>query len=174
MSVIVDVRDLVRQPGSSRPLQVSEPIEGLAAGLAMVPQDRPVDAALLMESVVEGILVTGPLSGVMTLECARCLKRFDHEFQVRVQEMFAEGVSPEDDEYPLAEGHVDLEPMMRDAILLSAPYAPLCRPDCQGLCPRCGGDRNLGECTCGPAVDLRWAPLMELNLDMIDDPSKGA
>jgi uncharacterized protein len=171
MSVLVDVRDLVRAPGSSRPLQVSEPIEGLTAGLASVPDERPVDADLLMESVVEGILVTGPVSGVMRLQCARCLKTFEHEFQVRVQELFSEGVSPDDDQYPLAEGHVDLEPMMRDAILLSAPFAPLCRPDCKGLCPRCGGDRNLGECTCGPEVDPRWGPLIDLK---IDDPSKGA
>ena len=67
MSVVIDVRDLVRYPGSSRALQVVEPIEGLAAGLAAVPQDRPVDADLLLESVVEGVLVSGPVMGAAGL-----------------------------------------------------------------------------------------------------------
>jgi uncharacterized protein len=165
MSVVIDVRDLVRSPGSSRALQVVEPIEGLAAGLAAVPQDRPVDADLLLESVVEGVLVSGPVTGVMTLTCARCLKPFEHGFDVRVQELFSEGATAEDDEYPLQQGHVDLEPMIRDAVVLSMPFAPLCRPDCMGLCPRCGGDRNLGECACGLELDARWAPLTDLKLD---------
>jgi uncharacterized protein len=82
-----------------------------------------------------------------------------------VQELYAPEASPEDDEYPLLEGAVDLEPMIRDAILLAMPFAPLCRPDCRGLCERCGGDRNLGECHSPPEVDVRWAPLLELNLE---------
>jgi uncharacterized protein len=49
--------------------------------------------------------------------------------------------------------------MVRDAIGLQLPFAPLCRPDCAGLCERCGGDRNLGECSCEEQIDARWAPL---------------
>ena len=163
MAVAVDVRDLLRHPGSSRTVSVEEPIPGLQTELAQVPGD--VDADLLFESVVEGILVTGPVTGTMTLACARCLKPFDAPFSVRVQELFAEGAGPEDDEYVLAEETVDLEPMLRDAVVLAMPFAPLCREDCLGLCERCGGDRNLGECSCGPEVDVRWAPLSGLELD---------
>jgi uncharacterized protein len=179
VTAVIDVRDLIGQPGSSREVHVSEPMSDLGTELAVVPEDRPVGADLRLESVVEGILVSGPLRGVMTMTCARCLKPFDAAFDLEVQELYAPEASPEDDEYPLMEGAVDLEPMIRDAVLLEVPFAPLCRPDCQGLCERCGGDRNLGECTCQPEVDARWAPLLELNLDELnigpagDTPRRG-
>ena len=165
MSAVIDVRDLIGQPGSSRQVHVSEPIPDLATRLAVVPEDRPVGAELLMESVVEGILVSGPLRGLMSLTCARCLKGFEAEFDLDVQELYVPAASPEDDEYPLVEGAVDLEPMIRDAVLLAMPFAPLHSPDCLGLCERCGGDRNLDECRCDPEVDARWAPLLELNIE---------
>jgi uncharacterized protein len=157
----VDVRDLVDHPGASRTVHVDEAVDGLRLELAAVPDDAPIHADLLLESVVEGILVSGPVSGRVSLSCARCLRTFDDGFGVRVRELFARGARPGDDEYPLSpSGEIDLEPMVRDAVLLSMPFSPLCRPDCQGLCERCGGDRNLGECTCGPEpADPRWAAL---------------
>jgi uncharacterized protein len=166
MTAVIDVRDLIGHPGTSRRIRVSEPIPGLGTHLSEVPADRPVGADLLLESVVEGILVSGPLRGVMVLTCARCVKPFDDAFHLDVQELYVPEAQPDDDEYPLVEGSVDLEPMIRDAVLLSMPFAPLCRPDCQGLCERCGGDRNLGECTCQPVADPRWAPLKELEIEL--------
>ena len=166
MTVLIDVRDLVGQPGSSRTVRVEEAIGGLATQLATVPEERPVGADLLLESVVDGVLVTGPVSGTMTLSCARCLKSFERAFTLEVQELFASDVIGGEEGYPLGgEGRLDLEPMIRDAVVLAMPFAPLCRPDCLGLCPRCGGDRNLGECACPPEVDPRWAPLLDLHLD---------
>jgi uncharacterized protein len=164
VSTVIDVRDLIGAPGSSRPVHVAEPIAGLAMQLASVAEDRRIGADLLLESVVEGIVVTGSVTGVMTLSCARCLKSFDQGFELGVQELFSVDVQPDQDEYPMEEGQLDLEPMIRDVVLLSMPFAPLCRPDCRGLCSRCGGDLNLGECRCPPEVDLRWAPLSDLNL----------
>jgi DUF177 domain-containing protein len=164
MSTVVDVRDLVDSPGSSRPVRMDEAIAGLATQVALVPEDRLVGGTLLLESVTDGILVSGRVSGVMTLACARCLKSFDRAFDLEVQELFVPGAQPDDDEYPLNDGHLDLEPMIRDVVMLSMPFAPACRPDCRGLCPRCGGDRNLGECTCTAEVDPRWAPLSDLRL----------
>jgi DUF177 domain-containing protein len=163
----IDVRDLVGHPGQSREVRVDEPVEGLSSGLATVPEDAPVEAALLLESVVEGILVSGPLRGSMRLSCARCLKTFEQPFDVSVHELFIPGRADDSDEYPLADdGAIDIEPMVRDAVVLSMPFSPLCRPDCQGLCERCGGDRNLGECTCGPApTDPRWEALSEIRFD---------
>ena len=75
MTVAVDVRDLLDHPGASRTVQVREPVPGLATEVASVPEDHPVAAELLIESVVEGLLVTGPLEGTMVLVCARCLNR---------------------------------------------------------------------------------------------------
>jgi DUF177 domain-containing protein len=161
----IDVRDLLEHPGSSREVHLAEPFDGLEAALAEVPGDAPVQVDVLLESVVEGILVSGLLRGRIDYQCARCLKPFSGDFRVEVTELFALEPSAEEDQYPVREGAIDLEPMVRDAVLLAVPFSPLCRPDCLGLCERCGGDRNLGECTCPPAVDPRWEPLGRLGLD---------
>jgi uncharacterized protein len=162
----VDVRDLLAQPGASRRVAKEERIRGMRTEMAGVPEERPVRIEVLLESVVEGILVSGPLSGEIEGRCSRCLKEFDRGFRVEVRELYAHGAEEDqDDEYPIREGTIDLEPMVRDAVVLSIPFSPLCRPDCLGLCERCGGDRNLGECFCGPEVDARWAALDQLELE---------
>lgn len=165
MTQPVDVRDLLARPGSSREIRLAKVIHGLRTELAEVPADAPVQVDLLLESLVEGILASGPISGRIAYRCARCLKPFSGELRLDVSELFARGASEEDDEYPLAEGTIDLEPMIRDAVVLSLPFSPLCRSDCLGLCERCGGDRNLGECTCPPRTDPRWEPLDWMDLD---------
>jgi uncharacterized protein len=165
VSQAIDVRDLLEHPGSSREVHLAEVFDGLETALAEVPPDRPVRVDVLLESVVEGILVSGPLSGRIDYHCARCLKPFSGDLRVEVTELFALEPAAEEDQYPVREGAIDLEPMVRDAILLAIPFSPLCRSDCLGLCERCGGDRNLGECTCPPAVDPLWEPLGRLGLD---------
>jgi uncharacterized protein len=170
VSIQIDVSDLLDQPGASRRLEVERPVADLRTELVRVPDGAPVGADLLLESVVAGILASGDLHGTFALTCARCLTGFEAPFDLHVQELFGADVAPEDpDGYPLGDGQVDLEPVIRDVVMLAMPYSPLCRSDCQGLCERCGGDRNLGECTCEPAVDARWAPLADLVLD--DDDS---
>lgn len=156
----VDARELVGRPGSVRSLTVAEPVDGLKTGLASMPGD--VRARLEMEGVEDGVVAQGLLEGSMTLTCARCLKTFEQNFSAEVREIFA--LRAGDDEYPVsAGGEIDLEPMVRDAVILAMPFSPLCRPDCKGLCARCGGDRNLGECTCPPEErDSRWAALDQL------------
>ena len=163
----IDVRDLVGHPGTSRTIHVDEPVEGLGLALSEVPEDAPIEADLLLESVVEGILVSGPIHGFMRFSCARCLRESQQAFDLRVNELFSTDIDPAEDDYVLRpEGAIDLEPMVRDAVLLSMPFSPLCRPDCLGLCGRCGGDRNLGECTCPPAAaDPRWAVLGDIRLE---------
>lgn len=174
MTIAVDVRDLVGHPGASRSVHVEEAIEGLQTGLAQVAGQTPVDADLLLESVVEGILASGEVVGTYVETCARCLTPMQRPFRLRVQELFAPGAAPDDpDEYPLMQGEIDLEPLIRDAVLLAMPYSPLCKPDCLGICERCGGNRNLGECTCEPATDVRWAPLSAIRFPEANDGDGG-
>ncbi len=161
----VDVRELLAQPGSSQQVHVTEPVPDLATELVRVPVEIGVDVDVLLENVVEGILVSGPLAGTFALRCARCLTGFTQEFRIEVHELYTPGASDQDDQYPLAEGAIDLEPMVRDNVMLSMPFSPLCRPDCRGLCERCGGDRNRNECSCGPEADPRWAALDQLTVD---------
>ncbi len=161
----IDVHDLLHRPGASRRWRGSETLEGVATEMASLPEDAAVRIELLLESVVEGILASGTLSGRIAFRCARCLKDFDRSVEVRVRELFAHAPVDEQDQYPITDGEIDLEPMVRDAVLLSMPFSPLCKGDCLGLCPRCGGDRNLGECACGPETDPRWAALSSLELN---------
>ena len=161
----VDVHDLLHKPGASRKWRRAETLASLSTEMASVPERAPVTIDVLLESVVEGILATGSLSGQMSFRCARCLKDFEGDFDVRVRELFTHAPHEDGDDYPITEGVIDLEPCVRDALVLSMPFSPLCRDDCLGLCSRCGGDRNIGECACGPEVDARWAALSSLQLD---------
>lgn len=180
MIAAIDVRDLVGHYGASRTEHVSGTIDDLATTLAGLSEDTPVTGELVLESLEEGILASGRLRGSMSLSCARCLKEFEQGFSVELRELFAPFPHEDSDEYPLdPEGFLDPHQMMRDAIGVELPFAPVCRPDCRGLCARCGGDLNLGECSCAePEVDPRWdgltALLEELNLPTSgDDAGRG-
>jgi uncharacterized protein len=160
----VDVRDLIGHPGTSKEVAVSGKIEGLGTEVASLREDAPVEGDLLLESVIEGILVSGRLTGALHLRCARCLTEFDAPLAVDVSELFLAEPDDEADTYPLdPEGFIEPEQMVRDAIGVELPFSPLCKPDCLGLCPVCGGDRNLGECPGDhPSTDPRWAELEKL------------
>lgn len=158
----VDVHDLMHRPGASRRVGMTEKVAGLSTEMVVISEEVRVDG--LLQGVEEGIVVSGTVSGRMTCNCARCLKEFSQALDVEVRELFTH-TSSEEDDYPITDGEIDLEPCARDALLLSVPFAPLCKQDCLGLCPRCGGDRNLGECACGPEIDERWAALSSLKVD---------
>lgn len=165
----IDVRDLVGRYGASRTEQIGGTIDDLATELAGLREDAPITGELTLEALDEGILASGSVEGSLFLRCARCLKEFDRGFSVDVRELFVPFPHEDSDEYALdPEGYLDPDQMVRDAIGVELPFAPVCRPDCRGLCARCGGDLNLGECTCTePETDPRWdgldALLDELN-----------
>lgn len=160
----IDVSELLRHPGSQRRLELREEVPGLALDLAQVAGEPDLD--LLAESVVEGILITGAVSGTYRLECRRCLQEVTESFSVPVEELFLSG-PPDVDAYRVDGEFIDLEPMVRDAVVLGMPLNPLCRPDCRGLCPQCG--QNLNEADCGhrpERIDVRWEPLRRLKETM--------
>lgn len=155
----IDVRDLLGHPGAAKNVRVDEAVPGLHTELADVPEDAPVVGEFTLESVVEGIFVHGSIGGRFALRCARCLKEFERDFDLDLDEMYVREPGPEDD-YALAPDlTLDPEPMVRDAVVLEMPFSPLCSLDCLGLCPVCGGDRNLGECPGHDSVDPRWSAL---------------
>jgi uncharacterized protein len=165
----IDVRELLGRPGTVREEPIRGTVDGLATELVRVPDDTPIAAELLLESVVEGIVVSGHVGGTWRLRCARCLTEFDRPFDVTVSELFVPAPSEGDDAYPLGpEGELDPDQMVRDAVGVEMPFSPLCRPDCQGLCEICGGNRNLGECPGHTPVDPRFTVLTELFPDLPD------
>jgi uncharacterized protein len=159
----IDVRDLVASPGSSRRELLAGTVQGLGTELALVPDDAPIGGEVLLEAVVEGILVSGTITGTWRLHCARCLTAFDAPFTVEVGELFVTRPDDDGEDYvldPLV--GLDPEQLVRDAVGVELPFSPLCREDCLGLCEVCGGNRNLGECPGHERVDPRFAVLSEL------------
>jgi len=143
----IDVRELAEHPGSSKRVHLREAVPGLALQLAEVPPDAPIEGELLLENVVEGIFVSGEVEGRMVLQCARCLSSFDRDFSVEVGDLFSTEADPVDEDiYPIEDaGSLDPEPMVRDAVLLSMPFSPLCRPDCKGLSSDAGATATSGR-----------------------------
>jgi DUF177 domain-containing protein len=150
-------------------VHVDEPVPGLRTELADVPDDAPIEGDLTLESVSEGIYVSGRVLGRFAMRCARCLKEFTRGFDLEMAELVPREASPEDDYALASDLTLDPEPMVRDAVVLEMPFSPLCRPDCLGLCEICGGDRNLGECPGHEASDPRWAGLDALRLNDDDE-----
>jgi uncharacterized protein len=160
----IDVRELLEHPGASRTVHLDEAVADLRTELVEVPADAPIVGDLTLESVVEGIYLHGSVRGRMRMRCARCLKEFDSPFEIALAELVSKEPT-EDDDYRLeADDMLDPEPLVRDAVVLEMPFSPLHSPDCQGLCPVCGGDRNLGECPGHDEVDPRWSALEGLEL----------
>jgi uncharacterized protein len=163
----IAVGDLLGHPGTSRVVLVRGTLEDLSTEVATVAGE--ITADLLLESVVEGILVSGRLTGELSLSCARCLDPFARPFELEAHELFIEAPPPDGDDYRLGpEGSLDPGQMALDLIGVEMPFAPLCRPDCLGLCDTCGGNRNLGECPGHEEVDPRWAGL-EAVLERMSD-----
>ena len=111
---------------------------------------------------MEGVLVSGTATAPLTGECGRCLEPVDTTSTVDLQELFAYADSEEQDEdVSLMEGDLlDLEPSLRDAVVLALPLTPLCRQDCAGLCAECGERLDdLPEDHAHDAPDPRWAAL---------------
>ncbi len=125
--------------------------------------EATVVVALRLESFSGGVRATGVLEAPWHGICRRCSLAVEGVVRVNVDERYLhDRVAGDEESYPLESDVLDLAPLVHDAILLDLPLAPLCRPDCAGLCPFCGIDRNEASCDCAPAPDARWAMLDEL------------
>ena len=138
-----------------------------------VPEGAPVELDLRLEAVMEGVLVTGTASAELAGECARCLEPIDDVVDVRFQELFVyddQDYSSEDDEVSTLEDDLlDLESLLRDAVVLALPFQPLCQDDCPGLCTECGARlADEPDHTHEAPIDPRWAALTELTQDPTD------
>jgi uncharacterized protein len=174
---VLDIRELGRRPGSQRKVSRTVPAPaGLGIEVLRVPEGSQVEIDLRLEAVMEGVLVTGSASVGLEGECVRCLESISDEVEVDFQELFvyhdqgshrggeAAPADPEDDETSRLEGDLlDLEPLLRDAVVLALPFQPLCEDDCPGLCTECGARLadDPGHAH-EAAIDPRWGRLQEL------------
>ncbi len=175
-----NVAQLLRgQAGASRHYDLNDEIGGLDPTLEAV---GPLVGSVSLMRTNQGILATGRLRTKLRTTCRRCLEPciLDVEFELeeefypveRIGEAPLDEFPEEDrDEALRIDGQhtLDLSEVVRQNLWLAAPEDALCRPDCAGLCPRCGGNRNLGECECSePPIDMRWAALGALLTDESD------
>jgi uncharacterized protein len=178
--LVINISRLGRRPGSMMTFSESVPNPSrIGLDLVGIEEGAPLKLDLRMESVSEGVLVTGTVSAPTSGECARCLTPITGEVEIDLTELFAYPDSATDetteaDEIGRVGGSgqpdtVDLEQPIIDAIGLALPLSPLCGPDCMGLCPQCGVPLATAE----PdhhhdQIDPRWAKLAGL-LDQ-DEP----
>jgi uncharacterized protein len=166
-ALAVDIARLGRRPGAMFPLHDTVPSPArIGLELIGIAPGAPLDLDLRVESVSEGVLVSGTLSAPTTGECARCLTAFSGRIEVALTELFAypdsitEATTEEDEVGRVVDNIVDLEQPIIDAVGLELPFSPVCRADCPGLCPHCG----VLLATAEPGhhhdeIDPRWAKL---------------
>jgi uncharacterized protein len=136
--LVFDTRGLGPADVRSQTRSVSAPA-GLGVAMVSVPEAAELAVDVRLEGVAEGVLVTAMVRAPLVGECARCLDMFASATEVRFTELFARDACEDDaDGYLLVGDLLDLEPALRDALVLELPLAPLCTDDCPGLCPECG------------------------------------
>jgi uncharacterized protein len=163
----VDLRELGRRAGSLQELDRTLPAPpGWKVELIGVPAGAEVRLRLRLESVMEGVLVSGEIDLPLEGSCARCLEPVEDTLELDVQELFAysgsttEATSEEDEVRRIDGDFLDLEPMVRDAVVLALPLAPVCSEDCSGLCVDCGQRLDdLPPDHSHELLDPRWAGL---------------
>jgi len=167
-------RELARRPGTMRTVTRTVPAPGvIGTDVISIRAGEPVDVALTMESVVEGVLATVHVSATATGVCVRCLDEVVHDVDVRTQELFAypdraahhaqkdHDAASEQEQYELQDDTIDLETLVRDAVVTALPFQPVCRPDCPGLCAQCGARLAEDPQHAHESVDPRWAALAD-------------
>ena len=162
---VVGVARLRTQPGAVTACALEGPFDpdgelrAPSPGESDVPEGGLVSFDGQLESIPKGVVASGSVRSPWVGECRRCARPLDGELELHVSERFLEGAAPDDEAYPIEGDLADLGPMIRDAIILELPLAPLCSEDCRGLCTSCGADLNEGPCGCEAPTDPRWATL---------------
>nr|WP_051998734.1 DUF177 domain-containing protein [Gordonia rhizosphera] len=166
---VIDIRSLNRRAGTMTEVHrtVVTP-EKIGLDMIGIPADSEVDLDLRLESVTEGVLVTGTVSGETEGQCARCLEPLDGTVTVFLTELFAypdsttDQTTDADDMHRVIDDRIDLEQSIIDAVAMELPMAPLCSEDCPGLCPECGVRLAVAEADHShEIIDPRWAALRD-------------
>lgn len=157
----IDVADLLAHPGARREVAASGVLDGLTASAASVPD--AVEVVVRMERISEGIVVRGTVVCRWVGQCSYCLGDLAEPITLRVDELF-ETAPIEGETYPIVGYELDLEQLVRDAVLLELPLAPHCAEPCvtdaELLVELAGADDESRD---APA-DPRWAALSELEI----------
>ena len=160
--LLINAAELLRRPGSERRFDLQPTVADLGLVDPRFDPDATVEVSLRLESLTDGLVVDGQIRAPWADSCRRCLTDAKGMVVSDVTELYQQ-VLTDPDAFEIVGDQIDLGAMIREQILLEAPLAPLCRPDCAGLCPTCGTDLNESTCDCVAAdVDPRWEALTQL------------
>ncbi len=195
---VVDTRELIRRPGTMRELSltVTAP-ERIGTDVIAIQAGHPVDLELRMESVVEGVLATGTVRATASGVCVRCLDDLEVGLEVFFQELFAypgraahhatvaaprarraggsggkDTETDEDEQHVLDGDLMDLEEVVRDAVVTALPFQPVCQEDCPGLCSECGAHLADDPDHHHDVIDPRWSALASMSTPTDDDEKR--
>lgn len=166
--LIVNVIELLRRPGTVKDVESTVEVEDFDFNDDRIVDD-PIEVVIHLESLSNGIAVSGRARARWHGECRRCLEPVSERMEVPFDELYQTTLE-DPDAWQISGDQIDLLPMVRENILLSIPLGPLCRPDCPGFCPVCGADLSQTSCDCDrtPTND-RWAALDQLKGLLPDD-----
>jgi uncharacterized protein len=166
--LLVNAAELLRRPGTDKVIAVHVPLAAIGVeGDERFPDDAGVTVSMHLESLSDGVVVDGEVRVPWHGTCRRCLVPTGGVQASEVHELYQK-VLTDPDAFELTGDQLDLRPVVREVVLLDAPANPLCRPDCAGLCPSCGVNRNDETCSCdAPPTDHRWSALDGLK-DLLD------
>lgn len=164
----INARELLRQPGLDKRVELVLPASDLDVGDARISADVAVD--LTATSTIDSVVVRGTATMPWATECRRCLAAVTGIAEIEIDEVYQDlddaDIVASDDAFPIEGDRIDLAPAVREHLLLELPDDVLCRDDCAGICPVCGADRNTDRCGCDTTIrDERWAALDDLRLD---------
>lgn len=178
--------ELQRRAGEMKEYELDiEVPEKVGVELIYVPVGAIIEVDARLESVTEGILLSAQVFATAKGECTRCLDPLEIPIEKWIQELYryeikvdhggkkrksdAEDELDIDGELSMDGDIMDLEPPIRDAIVLSLPINPLCKESCAGLCPACGGKwAELPTDHLHEVIDARWSGLAGISLDGLD------
>ncbi len=181
--LVFDTRELGRRAGAMRTVTRTVPAPAdLGIGVVGVPTGAAIELDVRFESVVDGVYVSGTARAPLAGECVRCLDEFEDDLDTSFEQLYAypdQREDDEDDEETLQmEGDlIDLEPVLRDAVVLALPLKPVCREDCPGLCSECGARLADDPDHHHEVADPRWATLRGFSVAAApekDDDTSGA
>ncbi|RAX24617.1 DUF177 domain-containing protein [Actinomyces sp. Z5] len=178
--LVVDIIDLPQQVGSIKNIHLETPAPAdLGAEMIGAREGSPLVLDAELTSLDNGVLVRGHADVHLTGQCVRCLRDLEDDTTISFDELYftpeaaraqaAEGDEEADELFILGESTLDLEPALRDALVLALPFQPLCREDCAGLCPQCG--ERLDDLPADhhhEQLDPRWSALASLLPDGAD------
>lgn len=161
---------LAEGPGYSREVQLEIPERVQVAEDLFVQQ---LNGLLRLTRTSEGVLLQGSINTTVLAHCTRCLDEVAVDLAFEVEELFATKTGTAS-QFMVGENAVlDLSPLLREEIVINTPGQVYCREDCQGLCPTCGKNLNLGPCDCAPEeIDPRWSALANLQHKLSGDQDK--